>query len=142
MRGAVAASLTALRNHSLRQAEATVVVGDLVARKVTSLGAPSARVHVITNWCNDEVIRPVAQSENPLRQTWGLAGQFVLGYSGNLGRAHEFRRALVKAEAAWRHFISCVGKLPPDQTRPSIAQDVNRNPRPVLQGILRVRHAR
>src|SRR5215470_13534213 len=107
MRGPVAASLMALRNRSLRQAEATVVVGDLMARKVESLGAPSARVHVIPNWCNDEVIRPVAQSENPLRQGWGLAGQFVLGYSGNLGRAHEFQTVLAAAERLRNepHFI-------------------------------------
>src|SRR6516162_375319 len=98
MRGPLAASLTALRNRSLRQADATVVVGDLMARKVESLGAPAARVHVIPNWCNDKVIRPVTQSENPLRQSWGLAGQFVLGYSGNLGRAHEFQTVLAAAE--------------------------------------------
>ena len=98
MRGPLAASLTALRNRSLRQADTTVVVGDLMARKVESLGAPAARVHVIPNWCNDEVIRPVAQSENPLRQSWGLVGQFVLGYSGNLGRAHEFQTVLAAAE--------------------------------------------
>jgi len=98
MRGPLAASLAALRNRSLRQAEATVVVGDLMARKVESLGAPAARVHVIPNWCNDEDIRPVAQSENSLRQSWGLTGQFVLGYSGNLGRAHEFQTLLEAAE--------------------------------------------
>src|SRR6516165_9206252 len=81
MRGPLAASLTALRNRSLRQADATVVIGDLMARKVESLGAPSTRVHVIPNWCNDEVIRPVAQAENLLRQAWGLgASQFVFGY--------------------------------------------------------------
>ena len=98
MRGPFAASLIALRNRSLRQADATVVVGDLMAQKVESLGAPSARVHVIPNWCHDEAIRPVAQSENPLRQAWGLAGHFVLGYSGNLGRAHEFQTVLAAAE--------------------------------------------
>ena len=98
MRGPLAASLAALRNRSLRQAEATVVVGDLMARKVESLGAPAARVHVIPNWCNDEDIRPVTQSENSLRQSWGLAGQFVFGYSGNLGRAHEFQTLLEAAE--------------------------------------------
>jgi glycosyltransferase involved in cell wall biosynthesis len=107
MRGPLAASLTALRNRSLRQADATVVVGDLMARKAESLGAPSGRVHVIPNWCHDEVIRPVDRSENPLRQRWGLVGQFVLGYSGNLGRAHEFQTVLAAAE--WlrneQHFI-------------------------------------
>jgi glycosyltransferase involved in cell wall biosynthesis len=98
MRGPLAAGLAALRNRSLRQAEATVVVGDLMARKVEGLGARSARVHVIPNWCNDKLIRPVAPSENPLRQAWGLADQFVFGYSGNLGRAHEFETVLAAAE--------------------------------------------
>jgi colanic acid biosynthesis glycosyl transferase WcaI len=42
-----------------------------------------------------------------LRQTWGLAGQFVLGYSGNLGRAHEFETVLAAAERLRNepHFI-------------------------------------
>jgi colanic acid biosynthesis glycosyl transferase WcaI len=99
MRGPVAASLTALRNRSLRRAEVTVVVGDLMARKVVALGTPPSRVHVIPNWCNDALIGPVAPSENPLRQAWGLgASQFVLGYSGNLGRAHDFATVLAAAE--------------------------------------------
>jgi len=99
MRGPVAASLATLRNRSLRQAEATVVVGDLMAEKVEALGSPPSRVHVIPNWCNDELIRPIAPSENPLRQAWGVgASQFVLGYSGNLGRAHDFATVLAAAE--------------------------------------------
>jgi colanic acid biosynthesis glycosyl transferase WcaI len=108
MRGPVAASLTALRNRSLRQADATVVVGDLMARKVEALGTTPSRVHIIPNWCNDKLIRPVAHSENPLRQAWGLEpSQFVLGYSGNLGRAHEFQTVLAAAERLRNepHFI-------------------------------------
>ena len=62
MRGPVAASLAALGSRSLHQAEATVVVGDLMARKVKALGTPPSRIHVITNWCNDKLIRPVAPS--------------------------------------------------------------------------------
>ena len=98
MRGPLAAILTARRDRSLRQADATVVVGNLMARKVELLGAPPSRVHVITNWCNDQEIRPIAPADNPLRQAWGLAGQFVLGYSGNLGRAHEFETVLAAAK--------------------------------------------
>jgi colanic acid biosynthesis glycosyl transferase WcaI len=96
--GPVAAILTALRNRSLRQADATVVVGNLMARKVELLGAPPSRVHVIPNWCNDQDVRPIAPSENPLPAVWDLAGQFVLGYSGNLGRAHEFETVLAAAQ--------------------------------------------
>jgi colanic acid biosynthesis glycosyl transferase WcaI len=98
MRGPVAASLAALRNATLREAAATVVVGDLMARKVEALGAPAGRIHVIANWCNDEDIRRVAPADNPLRQEWNLADKFVLGYSGNLGRAHEFATVLAAAE--------------------------------------------
>jgi len=98
MRGPVAASLAALRNATLRDAAATVVVGDLMGRKVEILGAPAARVHVIPNWCNDEDIRLVASADNPLRREWNLADKFVLGYSGNLGRAHEFATLLAAAE--------------------------------------------
>jgi glycosyltransferase involved in cell wall biosynthesis len=96
MRGPVAASLAALRNATLREAAATVVVGDLMGRKVKTLGAPAERIHVIPNWCNDEDI--VAAADNPLRHEWDLAGKFVLGYSGNLGRAHEFATVLAAAE--------------------------------------------
>jgi glycosyltransferase involved in cell wall biosynthesis len=98
MRGPVAASLVALRNATLRAAAATVVVGDLMGRKVEALGAPAQRIHVIPNWCNDEDIRLVAQADNPLRREWNLADKFVLGYSGNLGRAHEFATVLGAAE--------------------------------------------
>src|SRR5262249_18982277 len=50
-------------------------------------------------WGNDKLIRAVVHSENPLRQAWGLgASQFVLGYSGNLGRAHDFETVLAAAE--------------------------------------------
>jgi colanic acid biosynthesis glycosyl transferase WcaI len=98
MRGPVAASLAALRNATLREAAATVVVGDLMARKVKTLGAPAERIHVIPNWCNDDDIQRVAPADNPLRQEWNLADKFVLGYSGNLGRAHEFATVLAAAE--------------------------------------------
>jgi colanic acid biosynthesis glycosyl transferase WcaI len=98
MRGPLAASLAVLRNRSLRDAEATVVIGHLMARKVEALGTPVERIHVIPNWSNDEDIQPIAQVDNPLRQAWGLEGKFVLGYSGNLGRAHEFDTVLAAAE--------------------------------------------
>jgi colanic acid biosynthesis glycosyl transferase WcaI len=98
MRGPVAANLTALRNRSLHRAEATVVIGDLMRQKVEALGTSPRRIHVIPNWCNDENIRPLAANSNPLCQAWGLEGKFVLGYSGNLGRVHEFETLLTAAE--------------------------------------------
>jgi glycosyltransferase involved in cell wall biosynthesis len=97
IRGPVAGTLAALRNRSLRDAEATVAVGELMARRIKALGVPPARVHVIANWCDDEAIRPLEPANNPLRDAWHLAGKFVVGYSGNLGRAHEFATMLAAA---------------------------------------------
>lgn len=98
LRGPMAAALASLRNRSLRDADATVVVGELMARRVEALGVPPARVHVIANWCDDETIRPAAGDDNPLREAWHLSGKFVVGYSGNLGRAHDFETVLAAAE--------------------------------------------
>lgn len=110
IRGPVASALATLRNRSLRQADATVVVGKLMARRIQGFGVPAARVHVIPNWCDDETIRPAAGNDNPLRETWGLSGKFVVAYSGNLGRAHDFDTALGAAERLRneRHIIFLV----------------------------------
>lgn len=98
MRGPAASGLALLRNRSLHAAEATVAIGDLMARKVAALGTPTARIHTIPNWADDEDIQPIAPTDNPLRREWALEGKFALGYSGNLGRAHEFETVLAAAE--------------------------------------------
>jgi colanic acid biosynthesis glycosyl transferase WcaI len=69
-----------------------------MARHVEAFGVAPGRIHVIANWCDDETIRPIAPADNPLRERWKLAGKFVVGYSGNLGRAHEFDTVLAAAE--------------------------------------------
>jgi colanic acid biosynthesis glycosyl transferase WcaI len=98
IRGPAASLLAMLRTHSLRRADATVVVGELMARRIEAQGIEAARIHVISNWCDDETIRPIARPNNPLRENWQLAGKFVVGYSGNLGRAHDFETVLATAE--------------------------------------------
>jgi glycosyltransferase involved in cell wall biosynthesis len=56
------------------------------------------RIRVIPNWADMEAIRPVAAAANPLRREWGLDGKFVVCYSGNMGRVHEFGTILDAAE--------------------------------------------
>ena len=41
-------------------------------------------------------LRQLPAHDNPLRRLWGLDGKFVVGYSGNLGRAHEFDTMLAE----------------------------------------------
>lgn len=98
IRGPALALLAGLRNRGLRNAGAAAVVGELMARRIQEFGVQSARVHVIANWCDDETIRPAAGIDNPLREAWHLSGKFVVGHSGNLGRAHDFETVLGAAE--------------------------------------------
>ena len=65
-----------LRDWSLRRAKANVVLGDLMAARVP-------KAVVIHNWA-DAGLRP----EEGRAQS--AEGRFAIGYSGNLGRAHEF----------------------------------------------------
>jgi glycosyltransferase involved in cell wall biosynthesis len=83
------AALRRLRNASLREAAGNIVLGQRMADRLVSLGVARARIAIIPNWADGTVIRPIERAANPLRATWGLGGHFVVGYSGNLGRAHD-----------------------------------------------------
>lgn len=82
--------LRIVRNWSLKAASGNVVLGTLMAQRLRDEGVSEKRVHIIPNWADGGQIIPVAVDHNPLREEWGLGGHFVIGYSGNLGRAHEF----------------------------------------------------
>lgn len=85
------------RDRSLSMASCNVVLGDLMAAKVAGLAIPAHRIRVIHNWSSGEQIRPLAPELNPLRREWGLDGKFVVGYSGNMGRAHDFTSLMAAA---------------------------------------------
>ncbi len=87
------------RDHSLRRSAHAVVISQGMAARISALGVPNDRITVVENWTDSEAIRPLAAADNPLREAWGLRGKFVVGYSGNLGRAHDWKTML---EAATR----------------------------------------
>jgi colanic acid biosynthesis glycosyl transferase WcaI len=82
------APLRLLRNLSLRRASMNVAIGTRMAERLLEFGVDKERIAVIPNWSDIEAIRPVPSSRNRLRAEWGLSAEFVVGYSGNLGRAH------------------------------------------------------
>jgi colanic acid biosynthesis glycosyl transferase WcaI len=86
--GPVGACMRWWRNLSLRAAQLNVVVGERMRAVVE--GFVPGSTEVIHNWADGSSIRPIAQESNRLRSEWGLEGKFVVGYSGNLGRAHDF----------------------------------------------------
>ena len=78
-----------LRTRSLMGARMNVVLGRRMAERVCALGVSPKRICIIPNWADGTSIAPVDPALNALRREWQLGDAFVVGYSGNLGRAHE-----------------------------------------------------
>jgi glycosyltransferase involved in cell wall biosynthesis len=96
--GLLAPLLKPLRDLSLINARHNVAIGRTMAERLLKLGVSSRRLSVISNWSVGAGICPLAADANPLRREWGLEGKFIVGYSGNLGLAHEFDTLLAAAE--------------------------------------------
>ncbi len=86
-----------LRDRSLRAAALNVVLGERMRQVVGARGVPEERVRIIENWAELQGPEPVGPLDTPLRAAWGLDGKFVVGYSGNLGRAHDYDTVLAAA---------------------------------------------
>lgn len=90
--------LRSVRNWSLRTAYKNVAIGDGMATELTEEGIQPSAIQVIHNWADGCAIQPVDREKNDLRREWNLQDAFVVGYSGNIGRAHEFDTILDAAE--------------------------------------------
>ena len=87
-----------LRNLSLRYATINIVPGNRMGQRLQQEGIKAEQIRVIHNWSDGQIVTPIPAKENALRQEWGLTDRFVVGYSGNMGRAHEFNTILAAAE--------------------------------------------
>jgi glycosyltransferase involved in cell wall biosynthesis len=83
-------ALRHLRNLSLRTSRTNVVIGEKMYEKLLSQGISPGRIAVVHNWSDGDIIRPIPPEQNALRLEWGLKDKFVIGYSGNMGRGHDF----------------------------------------------------
>ncbi len=91
--------LKAGRDSAWRTARACVTLGEDMAGFIASRGVPAGRISCIPNWAPRELQAPVTPAALEARRAqWGLAGKFVVAYSGNLGRVHEFATILQTAE--------------------------------------------
>ena len=77
------------RNWSLVAASTNVVVGEGMAVRLRGQGIASEKIRVIPNWSDGALIVPIAAAQNKLRKDWVPSNAFIVGYAGNLGRAHE-----------------------------------------------------
>lgn len=88
--GAFETALVRLRDRAWRNGATCVVIGERMRQFLAEHDVTPERIAVIPNWADDHAIRPVAVADNALRREWGYASDdCVIGYSGNLGRAHD-----------------------------------------------------
>jgi glycosyltransferase involved in cell wall biosynthesis len=89
--------LLALRDASLRAARMNVVLGGRMRDVLRARRIPADRIRVLQNWTDGDV-QPVPVAENVLRAQWGFRpDDFVVGYSGNMGRAHDMETFVAAA---------------------------------------------
>ncbi|KQT04880.1 glycosyl transferase [Rhizobium sp. Leaf453] len=82
--------LLRFRDASLRWSEIVVCPTLTMAQHIRRQSVTTQRVAVVHNFSDQREIYAIAPAENGLRAEWALQGKFVIGYSGNFGRAHEF----------------------------------------------------
>ena len=77
------------RDRALPRAALNIAIGERMAEALGRMGVPAGRIRVVPNWADGRLVRPIPVGESALRREWGLEDAVVVGYSGNLGRAHD-----------------------------------------------------
>lgn len=85
--GLMGITLHRLRNFALSRSQMNVTISNEMSKTLAVQGLNTDRILVVRNWC-DPTITPISIDANSLRHQWRLDNHVVLGYSGNLGRAH------------------------------------------------------
>jgi len=95
--------LNSLFNWAYRKADKLIVLGeDMGDLMVNKLGIDRAKIKVITNWADPEVM-PIPDYAASDYFNIDLSGKLVIGFAGNIGRVQgvpEFIEAFVKADNA------------------------------------------
>jgi glycosyltransferase involved in cell wall biosynthesis len=84
-----------LNHKTWERAQAIIVLSPSMQKNVLAqCPQVSDKTFVIHSWCDTDLIRPIAKSENWFVQKHGLGKKFTVLYSGNLGRCHEMETIL------------------------------------------------
>jgi glycosyltransferase involved in cell wall biosynthesis len=90
--------LRRMRNRSLRSARFNIVLGRRMHERLLGIGIAEDKIRIIENWAEPVVGAPLMSRHSALRTALNLQDKFIVGYSGNLGRAHDFQTLLDAAD--------------------------------------------
>ena len=95
--GMLAGACRAISTWSIKGHDLTIAVGRCMEACLKERGIPANRIRVIPNTGIEREIKLVERGTNPFRSRHGLGDAFIVEYSGNLGRAHDFDTVLRSA---------------------------------------------
>lgn len=87
------------RDGAWQRARGCVTLGTDMAEVLREAGVRPAALQIFPNWAPAGLRPPPASEVHRVRAAWGLADQFIIGYSGNLGRVHDLDAILALAES-------------------------------------------
>ena len=90
--------LQRLRNMSLRTASINIVLSSAMADHLRKEKISENQIAIVHNWADGAKLLEGEDHSVDLRRVWNVEGRFVIGYSGNIGRAHDFETVLNAAE--------------------------------------------
>ncbi|MBX3355844.1 MAG: glycosyltransferase family 4 protein [Phycisphaeraceae bacterium] len=82
----------------LRSADAVVVLGRCMQRRVLEKGIDPSRVRIIHVWSDSEELGTTPHRDNAFRREWALDGAFTVMYAGNYGVGHDVATMLGAAK--------------------------------------------
>ena len=87
------------RSHkAFLKCDRALALGECMAEVLRKKGIPDERISVTPPWADERKLRPLNHSENSFRKELGLSeSDFVVMYSGNMGKGHRFEAILEAA---------------------------------------------
>jgi colanic acid biosynthesis glycosyl transferase WcaI len=95
---ATARILGSLLNFSLSTADEVVVLDRFMRTRVMEKGVPAGKISVIPPWAHSDVVRYDPDGRLAFRERHGLAGKYVVMYSGNHSPCHPLNTVLQAAQ--------------------------------------------
>ncbi len=96
--GIVERTLTFIQNWSFRRASRIIALDRFMADRLRAKGVRSEVIHTDAPWSHDQAIQYDLAARDAFRSEHGLAGKFVVMYSGNHSPCHPLDAVLAAAD--------------------------------------------
>ncbi|MGK7925855.1 MAG: glycosyltransferase family 4 protein [Spirulina sp.] len=85
---------TQLEKYNYRTATNISVISQGFTENLLGKGVPAEKITLIPNWVDVDFIRPLSKEDNDFRRENGLAGKFIVLYSGNIALTQGLETAI------------------------------------------------